>query len=353
MMSIGRALRAWRWILAIAVVVAGAGALGAHLWLGYVRPFAMREPQVQVRIASGASARAIAHAIRTAGVDLNELEFVAVARATGATRSLRAGRYAIQQGMSMRSLVDMIRRGDVIKERLTIAEGATFHELREAVDAETELLHQSTGLTDAQLLRAIGATQASGEGLFAPDTYMFDSGSSDLDLYRRAYKMQADRIAHAWDARAPDLPYHNPYDALIVASLVEKETSQADERRRVAGVFVNRQRLGMPLQTDPSVIYGLGDRFEGRLHHKDLATDTPYNTYVRTGLPPTPIALPGEAAIEAALHPETTGDLYFVARGDGTSEFSSNLAAHQRAVDRYQKPGAKNAAGARHRSPGG
>jgi len=352
MMPIGYTLRAWRWTLPVVVLVAGGGALGAHLWHGYVRPLAMREPQVQVRIASGASARAIARAIGAAGVDLNELEFVAVARTTGATRSLRAGRYAIEQGMSMRSLVDMIRHGDVVKERLTIAEGTTFRELRQAFDAEPELLHQTAGMTDAQLLQAVGATQKSPEGLFAPDTYLFDSGSSDLDLYRRAYRMQADRIEHAWDTRAADLPYRNPYDALIMASLVEKETGQVDERRRVAGVFVNRERLGMPLQTDPSVIYGLGERFEGRLHHKDLATDTPYNTYIRSGLPPTPIALPGEAAIEAALHPETTGDLYFVARGDGTSEFSATLAAHQRAVDKFQKPAPKSAPGARRRSPG-
>jgi peptidoglycan lytic transglycosylase G len=341
---IPNALRAWRWALVAGVVIISAAAAGTYFWWGYERPFSMSQPSVEVRIAKGASARTIAHAIRAAGADINELEFIAVARASGATQSLRAGRYAIESGMSMRLLVDMIRRGEVVKERLTVLEGTTFHDLREQFDATPELQHQTAKLNDAELLRAIGATEKDPEGLFAPDTYVFDPGSSDLDLYRRAYRMQQERIARAWDARAPDLPYHNPYEALIMASIVEKETGQDFERRRVAGVFVNRQRLGMPLQTDPSVIYGLGDRFDGRLHRKDLNADGPYNTYLRVGLPPTPIALPGQAAIEAALNPETTHDLYFVARGDGTSEFSATLAAHQRAVERFQKTGAKSAA---------
>jgi len=342
-LRIRNTLRAWPWGLLAGVVIISVAAACAYLWRGYDRPFSMSEPQVEVRIAKGASARTIAHAIRAAGVDINELEFVAVARASGATQSLRAGRYAIENGMSMRSLVEMIQRGEVVRERLTV-EGTTFRELREQFDATPELQHQTAKLSNAELLRAIGAAEKAPEGLFAPDTYLFDPGSSDLELYRRAYRMQADRIAHAWDARAPDLPYHSPYEALIMASLIEKETGQAFERRRVASVFVNRQRLKMPLQTDPSVIYGLGDRFDGRLHRKDLDTDGPYNTYQRAGLPPTPIALPGQASIEAALNPETTRDLYFVARGDGTSEFSATLAEHQRAVDRFQKTGAKPAA---------
>ena len=337
------ALRRSLWALLAAAVIVSAGAAAAYLWRGYENPLPMTQQHVEVRIANGTSTRAIAHAIRAAGVDLNELEFIAVARFGGATRSLRAGRYAIDNGMSMRSVVEMLERGGVLRERLTVLEGTTFHELRQQFDSEAELQHQTPKLTDAELLRVIGATEKDPEGLFAPDTYLFDPGSSDLDLYRRAYRMQAERISRAWDARAPDLPYHNPYEALIMASLVEKETGQAFERRRVAGVFVNRQRLGMPLQTDPSVVYGLGNRFDGRLHRKDLDQDTPYNTYVRAGLPPTPIALPGQAAIEAALNPEATKDLYFVARGDGTSQFSETLAEHQRAVDRFQKTGTKSA----------
>ena len=339
--------RARLWIALTTVLVLSAGAAGLYLWRGLERPLPMGADRVVVRIVNGASAHTIAHSIRAAGVDLNELEFVAIARASGATHSLRAGRYAIERGMSMQSVVQMIQRGDVLREHLTILEGTTFRDLREQIDAEPELQHLTAKLADAQLLRAIGAPEKDPEGLFAPDTYLFDPGSSDLDLYRRAYRMQADRVARAWDARAPDLPYRNAYEALIMASLVEKETGQSAERRRVASVFVNRQRRGMPLQTDPSVIYGLGDRFDGRLHRKDLDSDTPYNTYLRTGLPPTPIALPGLASIEAALNPDTTRDLYFVARGDGTSEFSATLAEHQRAVDRFQR--GKPAAGdARH-----
>ncbi len=341
-------MRAVHWIGLVAAIVAAGGAAATYFWRGFERPLTMSAARVEVRIANGASARSIARAVRAAGVELNELEFIAAARATGATRSLRAGRYAIDNGMSMRSLVDMIRRGDVLMERLTILEGATFRDLRTQFDSTPELQHQTARLSDAELLRAIGAAEKNPEGLFAPDTYLFDPGSSDLELYRRAYRMQAGRVEQAWDARAPDLPYRNAYEALIMASLVEKETGQPDERRRVAGVFVNRQRRGMPLQTDPSVIYGLGDRFDGRLHRRDLGADTPYNTYLRAGLPPTPIALPGRAAIEAALNPEATRDLYFVARGDGTSEFSSTLAEHERAVDRFQRSSA-SAAGAQRR----
>jgi UPF0755 protein len=344
-------LRAWGLILLVSVLAVSASVAVFYFLRGLDRPLPISAQRVEVRVANGASTRAIAHAIRSAGVGLNELEFVAVARASGAAHSLRAGRYAIERGMSMRAVVDMIQRGDVMRERLTIVEGATFEDLREQFDSTPELQHQTTKLSKAQLLRAIGASEKDPEGLFAPDTYLFDPGSSDLELYRRAYRMQAERLAQSWLLRAPDLPYRNPYEALIMASLIEKETGQPRERRRVAAVFVNRQRLRMPLQTDPSVIYGLGDRFDGRLHRKDLDADTPYNTYLRPGLPPTPIALPGQAAIEAAMNPDTTHDLYFVARGDGTSQFSATLAEHQRAVDRFQRTGARPAGSESRRRP--
>jgi len=334
-MRFGGLARALRWLGLASVLVVAAGAAGLYFWRGFELALAMRGDRVEVRIANGASARTIAHAIRAAGVDLNELEFVAAARASGATHSLRAGRYEIENGMSMRDVIAMIKRGEVLREELTVLEGTTFRELREQLEATAELRHETSRLTDAQLLEAVGAAEKDPEGLFAPDTYVFDPGSSDMDLYRRAYQTQAERLARAWYARASGLPYQNAYEALIMASLIEKETGRADERRRVAAVFVNRQHLKMPLQTDPSVIYGLGDRFDGRLHRKDLEADTPYNTYLRTGLPPTPIALPGLASIDAALNPESTHDLYFVARGDGTSQFSTNFTEHQRAVDRF------------------
>jgi len=337
----GRLSRVAAWALLALSLAAAAAAIGAYLWRSFESPLRMSSSRVEIRIANGATARSIAHAIRNAGVDLNELEFIAAARATGATRQLRAGRYAIEQGMSLRSLVEMLESGDVLHEHLTIVEGSTFRDLRDQLAATPELTHDTAALSDAQLLKAIGATRAHAEGLFAPDTYVFDPGSGELEVLRRAYRTQSERLAAAWSERSPDLPYHDAYEALIMASLIEKETGRPEERRTIAGVFVNRQRRGMPLQTDPAVIYGLGELFDGRLHRKNLETDTPYNTYLRAGLPPTPIALPGRAAIEAALRPEKTPALYFVARGDGSSEFSATLAEHNRAVDRYQRAGSK------------
>ena len=175
------------------------------------------------------------------------------------------------------------------------------------------------------------------EGIFYPDTYVYERGSSDLKIYQQAHQQLMKKLQQAWDARAADLPYDNPYEALIMASIVEKETGKAEERKRIASVFINRLRRGMLLQTDPTVIYGMGDRFDGNIRKQDLQTDTPYNTYLRPGLPPTPIALPGRAAINAALNPLQGKDLYFVARGDGSSEFSDNLDDHNRAVNRYQR----------------
>jgi UPF0755 protein len=332
------------WLGATLVVIAAVGGLGAYLWRGIVHPLPLAANRVEFRVGSGASARGIARSIRYAGVDLNELEFIGAVKATGATRHLRAGRYAIEEGMSIRSLVDMLKRGDVLRERLTIPEGSTFRELREMLAATEDLQHDSARLDNASLLRAVGAPERHPEGIFAPDTYVFDPGSSDLEILRRAYRTQAERLARAWGGRAPGLPYGNAYEALIMASIIEKETGRPDERGLVAGVFVNRRRRGMPLQTDPTIIYGLGDRYDGHLHHDDLLLDTPYNTYLHAGLPPSPIALPGRASIEAALNPDKTPAIYFVARGDGTSEFSSTLADHNKAVNRFQRSGARTGA---------
>jgi UPF0755 protein len=224
----------------------------------------------------------------------------------------------------------------VLRERLTIVEGWTFRELRAALGAAADLRQDSARLTDAELLRAIGATESHPEGLFAPDTYLFDPGSSDLDLLRSAYRAQLAQVAQAWEKRAADAPLKSPYELLILASIVEKETGQADERALVAAVFVNRLKIGMRLQTDPTVIYGLGEKFDGNLRKRDLLADGPYNSYTRAGLPPTPIALPGRASLLAAVTPAPSRALYFVARGDGTSQFSETLTEHNRAVAKYQ-----------------
>jgi UPF0755 protein len=327
-------VRGWRLILLLLLV--GTALAGLYGWRAYERPLDLPGERVEVRITAGSSARAIARQLRQAGVQVDEAAFVAAARATGATQSLRAGRYEVSRGMNLLALVDKLRRGDVLRERLTVVEGSTFRELRAQLAAHPELRADTAKLADGDLLRAVGAEETHPEGLFAPDTYVFDPGSSDLEVLRQAYRAQRAILQKAWAGRAAGLPYRTAYEALILASIVEKETGQPNERARIAGVFVNRLQRGMLLQTDPTVIYGLGEKFDGNLRKRDLLADAPYNTYTRVGLPPTPIALPGRDAIEAALGPEPTRALYFVARGDGSSQFSETLDEHNRAVARFQ-----------------
>lgn len=203
--------------------------------------------------------------------------------------------------------------------------------------------HLSVSYTDQQILKSIGAEETHPEGLFFPDTYYFSNGMSDLEILKRAYHAMRTKLNEAWTQREPGLPYKSPYEALIMASIIEKETGRAEERKIIAGVFVNRLRIGMRLQTDPTVIYGMGERFDGNIRRKDLQEDTAYNTYTRSGLPPTPIAMPGMASIEAALHPAKTQALYFVGKGDGSHVFSNTLAEHNRAVAKYQLKGGRSA----------
>ena len=323
------------WRLAALLLVALAIVAGL-LVLTFRQPLDMTQDRVELRIAAGASARGIARQARAAGISVNEHLFIAAARLTDATGHLRAGRYEIARGISLEGLLDKLRRGEVLREKLTIVEGWTVRDLRAALAAHADLRQDSARMSTAELLKAVGASESHPEGLFAPDTYVFDPGSSDLDLLRNAYRAQASRLAEAWARRDPAVPLKTPYEALILASIVEKETGQASERGLVAGVFVNRLRRSMLLQTDPTVIYGLGEKFDGNLRKRDLLADGPYNTYTRAGLPPTPIALPGRAALQATLNPPATRALYFVARGDGTSAFSETLSEHNRAVARYQ-----------------
>jgi UPF0755 protein len=318
------------------LVLGGASALGVH-WYVNERSLPMTADTVEFRVKPGTSARGVAQAARAAGLEVNEFAFAALARATDTAQALRAGRYSIARGATMAQLMAKLRAGDVLRERLTIVEGVTFGEMRTVLAAAPELRQDSANMTPAQLLVAIGASETHPEGLFAPDTYLYDPGSSDLEVWRRAYRAQMAALQEAWDSRTADLPYRSPYEALIMASIIEKETGQPGERPMIGGVFVNRLKRGMLLQTDPTIIYGLGERFDGNLRKRDLVTDGPYNSYTRAGLPPTPIALPGRAAIDAALKPAATEALYFVARGDGTSQFSNSLDAHNRAVDKYQR----------------
>jgi UPF0755 protein len=310
---------------------------GASWWYYTLRPLPLSAERVEVRVPAGASARAIAQQAREAGVGVNETLFVVFARATEATRSLRAGRYAVERGATLATLLDKLRSGDALPSRFTIVEGTTVRELRARLAQEQDLRPESAALSDAQLAKAVGASYAQSEGLLAPETYVFAPGSSDLELLRQAHRAQMQALEQAWAQRAPDLPLASPYEALVLASVVEKETGRAEDRPLVASVFINRLRLGMPLQSDPTVIYGLGEGFDGNLRKRDLQTDTPYNSYTRRGLPPTPIALPGRASIEAVLNPPRSDYLYFVARGDGSSQFSATLAEHNRAVDKFQR----------------
>ncbi len=230
----------------------------------------------------------------------------------------------------------MISKGQIETSSVTIIEGSTFKELREQLNKDSTLHHDSASMSDEEILKRIGATETVAEGLFFPDTYNYVKGSSDLKVLRRSYQLMQRHLQDNWKKRDPDLPFETPYQALILASIVEKETGQPGDRPMIASVFINRLRKPMRLQTDPTVIYGMGDKFDGNLRKRDLSHDTPYNTYTRDGLTPTPIALPGLAALQAVLHPAPSKALYFVARGDGSSQFSSTLIEHNNAVNEYQ-----------------
>lgn len=323
----------------IAVVVLGL--LVALGWLGWYASTPVTPPQLpaEFSIAAGSHLRKAAQEFETLGLIRHPWAFVMLGRMLGQAGKIKAGSYMLDQPLSPYRLLNKITLGETLLAKVTVIEGWTFAQMRAALDAHPRLGHDTAGMSDAELLRAIGAAETHPEGLFFPDTYYFDAGASDLTLYQRAYHTLAGRLATAWQGRAERLPYETPYQALVMASIVEKETGAPDERPLIAAVFINRLRIGMRLQTDPTVIYGLGDRYDGNLRKVDLLTDTPYNTYTRAGLPPTPIALAGEAAIQAVLHPDDSRALYFVAKGGGRHQFSSTLEEHNRAVSRYQLGG--------------
>ncbi|WP_322051248.1 endolytic transglycosylase MltG [Paraburkholderia bannensis] len=320
-----------------ALVVLGAAAAGGVAYWA-TRPISLAVAQLDVTIKPHSSVRSVTTQLRRGGVPVQPQLFVLMTRVLGLQSQLKSGNYEFKAGITPYEVLQKMALGDVNEYVATIIEGWTFKHMRQELDANPALSHDSAAMTDAQLLAAIGAPpapQGSGEGLFFPDTYLFDKGSSDLDVYRRAYKLMQTHLNEVWAARAPGLPLKSPYEALTLASLVEKETGKAGDRAQVAAVFTNRLKVGMPLQTDPSVIYGMGESYLGHLHKRDLQVDTLYNTYLRLGLPPTPIALPGVASLQAALNPAATAALYFVARGDGSSVFSDNLVDHNKAVDKY------------------
>jgi UPF0755 protein len=263
--------------------------------------------------------------------------FVWMARMLGKSTRIKAGNYQLETATTPLELLDMIIQGRGTQSEFGIIEGSTFNQLRSSLNSNSAIRHDTAQLSESEILQRLGASAGQAEGLFFPDTYYFANGSSDLSILQRAYQTMQKHLTEAWAMRAPNLPLDSPYQALTLASIVEKETGQARDRSMIAGVFINRLRNGMMMQTDPTVIYGMGAQFDGNLRKRDLQTDTPYNTYTRKGLPPTPIALPGLAALQATLHPAATDALYFVARGDGSSQFSATLEQHNRAVNRYQK----------------
>lgn len=319
---------------ALFLLLAAGGVVGAA-WYWAQAPVSMDHDRIDYHIDAGSSPRSVARTLSGAGIHVNQQAFVLLARLTKQDTRIQAGAYEAVKGDSPRDLLTRMATGDMLQARITLIEGWTYKRIRETLAGNPDVVQTLDGVSDAQLLERLGASATSPEGLFYPDTYVFVPGTSDYDILRRAYAAQTLILNQAWAERAPDLPLNSPYDALILASIVEKETGHSHDRARVAGVFINRLRINMALQTDPTVIYGMGDNYQGRLRKKDLQTDTKWNTYTRSGLPPTPIASAGRKALDAVLHPEDHQYLYFVSRGDGTSEFSRNLAAHNRAVAKY------------------
>jgi len=321
---------------ALLILVGALLALAAYVQWYLNAPVRVAAFPVEFEIAPGTGLRGTVRALQKAGIDVRPLHFEILARAAGRATSLKAGNYELTEPVSPKELLDKLTRGEVTQAEITIIEGWTFAQLRATLDASPLLRHESAGLSDVDLMQRLGAAGRHPEGLFFPDTYLFARQSSDLAVLRRALHAMQRHLDQEWVTRDPQVPYKTAYEALIMASIVEKETGSPGERDQIAGVLVNRLRIGMALQADPTVIYGLGESFDGNLKRVHLTTDGPYNTYTRPGLPPTPIALPGRASLHAALRPASTPALYYVSRGDGTSEFSRSLEEHNRAVTKYQ-----------------
>lgn len=292
---------------------------------------------LELEIEPGTTPRGVARAVVQAGFDTDARLLFWWFRLSGKDRGIKAGNYEIPPDTSPHALLQKLVRGEEALRAVTLVEGWSFRQLRQALARAEQLKSETEGLSDADIMVRLDRAGVPAEGRFFPDTYTYAKGSSDLAVLRRALHAMDRRLEAAWAQRAPDTPLKSAEQALILASIVEKETGRAEDRAQIAGVFTNRLRVGMLLQTDPTVIYGLGERFDGNLRKRDLQADTPYNTYTRAGLPPTPIAMPGRAALLAAVQPADTRALYFVARGDGSSHFSATLDEHNRAVNRYQR----------------
>ncbi|HXE38143.1 MAG TPA: endolytic transglycosylase MltG [Azonexus sp.] len=316
-----------------------AGAAAGGIWWWANQPLHLRNSPLDFRVVAGSSLRSAIVQLQEAGIEVQPSLLSLLARVKRSETVIKAGSYAVKTGVTPLQLLEKLTQGKVTQGDIILVEGWTFRQWRTRLDAHPDLSHETQGLTEAQIIERLGLNVTRLEGWLFPDTYLFDKQSSDLELIARAVRAMQRRLDGEWAGRADGLPYKSPSEALIMASIIEKETGREADRALVAAVFVNRLRKGMLLQTDPTVIYGLGDSFDGNLRKYDLLADTSYNTYTRTGLPPTPIAMPGLASLHAALHPAPSEALYFVARGDGSSEFSQSLDEHNRAVNKYQRRG--------------
>jgi UPF0755 protein len=316
-------------VFLLAVVAIGWGAW----WVQH--PLQLAAPTVDLEVEPGTLPRAVAQTVADAGVDVNPQLLYAWFRLSGQGRAIKAGSYELEAGITPQRLLRKLARGEESLRAVTLVEGWTFRQFRAALAQEDELKPETKGLADDAVMTLLGRPGVPPEGRFFPDTYTYGKGTSDVRVLRRALRAMDKRLAAAWARRSPATAVKTPDEALILASIIEKETGKPADRPMVSAVFNNRLRAGMPLQTDPTVIYGMGTAYDGTLHKKDLLADTPFNTYTRPGLPPTPIAMPGKASLLAAVQPAPSQALYFVARRDGTSEFSNSLDEHNRAVNKY------------------
>jgi UPF0755 protein len=310
----------------------------AGAWLAYfsAHPFTPPSTPYEFTVRPGSSLKAIARTLAADGMLPEGESFWILGRLLGRANAIQAGTYRVDTAITPLELLDKLARGDVVLAEILFVEGTTFKQWLAQLARQPQVRHTLAEKSDAQLRALFLGEDRPLEGWFFPDTYRFTPGSADADILKRAHAAMKKRLYDAWATRDTSIPLQTPYEALILASIVEKETGQSAERPHIASVFVNRMRIGMRLQTDPTVIYGMGATFDGNIRKKDLSADTPWNTYTRDGLPPTPIAMPGAASIKAVMNPADTKDLYFVGKGDGTHEFSRSLEEHNRAVARYQ-----------------
>jgi len=326
-------MRALRTLLLLAMVAL----LAAGGWLYWFARHPIEPPATpfEFTVHNGASMKSVSRQLAREGLLAEGESLWILARLTGKAALIQAGTYRLERPITPLELLDKLRRGDVVMVEMVFIEGTTLRQWLSQLASEARVKHTLAGKAE-DLKAALGIAEGSPEGWFFPDTYRFAPGVSDVDILKRAHAAMRKRLADAWEGRDPDIPIASPYEALVLASIIEKETAVPEERPLVASVFMNRLRRGMRLQTDPTVIYGMGESYEGNIRRKDLVTDTPWNTYTRDGLPPTPIAMPGLGALRAAVQPAKSDYLYFVARGDGSHQFSTSLEEHNRAVAKFQ-----------------